>query len=434
MPDEQKEIWRLELDPSQMERAVQRVLDLTEQIKAKRAAGGDATALEAELQTQVDFLRQLQHEKKQDANATQDLMRAKGQLAAVVNLLGGSFGGLIGQLGGVIQLLTTMAPTAIAAGAALAAIAIGKKYFEDIKRAAEEAAKAQEAYNDAVREGQSLKMGTTQSMAEQLEKWGARSQENVKAATEMRDALQKTYGVSEQEAAQAAALAAGAGLSTKDAARLSVLLGGGAQIGTPEQAQQALEAARQKGSYDKLLDAAVEHSRDAAGRGVRKAAMAPGFGGTGEMTPVESAYEALKNQPGGFEAAGLPADFTLEQFRAGLSGDAMEIARSLFLSPGKKQITQKEYEEAKKIQEAMRGWAGKLTEQHAAIDLDTRAIEPPPVSTEPTGETPSGAVVQQTVNHYHETNNIGTQYNAPDRRNARHWVPHGMGGGDIKAD
>lgn len=442
---DQKEILRYEFDITDVEAKTAKLRQMMDEIKAKRGAGEDTSELEAQFHKEADALGRSTQATKQASGATEDLVRQKDKLANVVSLVGGQFGGLVGQLGNVVELIMRGGKAAIGFGVALVALAAGAKVFRDIKAAAEEAAKAQERYNEAVRAGQSLKLTETQAMASQLETWGARTEANVKAAEEMHRRLRKDYGTPTGLAAQTASLAVAAGLSVEDAARLRVLIGGEASISTPEEAQQALEQARKDQTYEGLLEQAAKFAGDLAGEAETQLALAPNVGGTGRMSPEQAAYEGLKKQPGGLAASGLPANLTFEEFveiahgegdesveaaqfarRHGLYGD-MEIPtwrgwEPIFVNPAQDMKWRRLRDKGRQHK-----WLKGYIEQVSEVGMGLRpSPNEGPLYHEPEGVPASGGATQQTINNYNDNRvqpKIGTQYNRQDLR--RHFHPLG---------
>jgi hypothetical protein len=341
---------------------------------------------------------------KRAASATEQLIEKKRSLANVVRMVGGQFGSEVGELGSLVSLLLTANPAVMGVAAALAALAIGVKVFGDLKRAAEEAAAAQREYNAAVAEGQAQKRTATQGIAQELERFGARSEENIKAATQTRDRLRKDLGVPVEQGTKVGVLAAGAGLGTEDAERLSVLIGAGARIESPEEAKKALAQAQQAGKSDLLLAEAKRHAMDQAAIAERVKARAPAASGTGEASPEALAFQALKEQPGGPGASGFPKELTFEQFQdvlAAKEASVKAIAREMY--PGKKLLTGGEYARAQQAAEGATGAARKLVQQARGLG---EPGTPAPTLTPAAGPSEAGREVQHIVNNYNTTNNL----------------------------
>jgi hypothetical protein len=342
---------------------------------------------------------------KKAASATEELIGKKRALAAIVTLLGGSFGAEISQVGSLVSLLTSATGVVASVGAALAGLAVGIRVFNELKEAAEKAAAAQRAYNEAVAEGQAQKREGATGIAEGLEKFGARTEENIKAATQMQDRLRGEWGIPKEAAGQAATLATGAGVGLEDAVRIATLRGAGARIESPADAQRALRGAA--GQSQALLDEARRHAADTVGRAERIQAAAPQVGGMGEVGPERATFEALKAQPGGLEASGLPRDMSFTQFQKYLvtprEPTVTEVAIAGF---PKAQIIKRPPSGVTAVQQLVR--------QAEAIGAGTRGPQTAPTLTEPRGPSEEGRVIQHVVNNYnHTTHNVDSQYVGP---------------------
>jgi len=344
---EEREILRYELDLADVEAKAQRLRVLTEQMRAATAKGENTDELQQQIQNEVNALASMGAEQKKAASTTEELIRSKEKLTSVVALMGGTFGGTVGQIANMIGMLVAANPAIAAVAAGLAGLTLGLQVYESLAEAAKKAREEQEKYNEAVAAGQQLRQKEAASVADKLEAWGRRSNENVLAALELKQGLQRRWGVPTERATQAGALAAAAGLGEEDAARLSVLLGHGAKVDTPEQAREALFTAEQAGKSDLLLSAAEQYARDIAGQQVRIEAMTPGQPGMAGMSPERAAYEALKAQPGGLAASGIPADLTFDEFRQVRAGDWTAIARAMF--PGNQKLTRSKMEEVRRV-------------------------------------------------------------------------------------
>jgi hypothetical protein len=123
-------------------------------------------------------------------------------------LLGGSFGGLAGQLIGVVALLSQVGAAMAGWIAGAAGLTLLVSMFKDIAAAAERAAGAQREYNAAVREAQEVRGERLATLGEQLESYGMRSEATVRNAEEIWGKLGEVYGFTGARGTRAAALAA----------------------------------------------------------------------------------------------------------------------------------------------------------------------------------------------------------------------------------
>lgn len=347
MAEEQREILRYELDLADVEAKAQRLRLLTEQMREATSKGQDTGELQKQMQGELDGLASMGIEQKKAATSTEELIRQKEKLTSVVSLLGGSFGGAVGQIGNMIQMLMAANPATLGLAAGLAGLTLGVQVYHSLAEEAEKAAAAQRAYNDAVAAGQNLRAKDAAGVAEQLAGWGVRTNENILASMELGQNLQSRWGVPQARAAQAGALAAAAGLGEEDAARLAVLLSHGAKIDSPTQAREALRLAEEAGKSDLLLSVAQQNASDIAGQHVRIQAMAPGQPAQAGMSAEREAYEALKAQPGGLAASGIPADLTFDEFRQVQAGDWKAVARAMF--PGNLKLTRSQLEQVMRV-------------------------------------------------------------------------------------
>jgi len=374
---EEKEILRYELDLADVEAKAQRLRILTEQMRAATAKGENTEELQKQIQGEVNALGAMGIEQKKAASTTEDLLRAKEKLTSAVSLMGGTFSGATGQVANMIQMIISANPAVTGMAAGLAALTVGIQVYRSLAEEAEKAAKAQRDYNDAIEVGQKSRETAAASVGTMLEQWGKRSGANVAAGLELQQRLQQGWGAPEALATKAAALSAGAGLGEEDAAILRVLLGGGAQIGTPEEALAALAGVQQRGARGALLDQAQAYAADAIGVQQRIASAAPRRGGLAGMSAERSAYEALKSQPGGLAASGFPQDMTLEQFTTIASAQRrmVEIAREHGVEPGPQMdarmlaygdATAREFRHLRNVS-AGRAWVGTFVDQIAEI-------------------------------------------------------------------
>lgn len=312
---EEKEILRYELDLADVEAKAQRLRILTEQMRAATAKGENTEELQQQIQGEVNALASMGAEQKKAASTTEELIRQKEKLTSVVGLLGGSFGGTVGQIANMIGMLVAANPAIAGVAAGLAALTVGIQIFKSIQDEAKKATEEQERYNAAVAKGQELRGQVAAGVADRLASWGRRTPESVRSGLELQQRLGENWGVPESDATKVAALAAGAGMGEEDAAVLRVLIAQGANIETPEQAQRAIAELRRSGKHGAALGLAHQWASDQVGTAERVRASAPGRVTQPEMRPEQAAYAALQAQPGGLAASGLPADMTFDQFR-----------------------------------------------------------------------------------------------------------------------
>lgn len=211
MPNEE-EILRFKFDLTDVEAKVKRLQQLLEEIKAKRAAGEDVSKLEVQFNKELDGLSAVTRKQEQASTSTQDLIKQKEKLANVVQLVGGRFSGMIGALGGVVELLLAGGRAAIGLGAALIGLTAGIAVIQKIRDAAKEATEHQERFNEAASKMQFAKLGPTAQMGEVLRRFGARPEAEAPAKA-LYDRLGAHWGMVKPELA---ALATAAGITSAE--------------------------------------------------------------------------------------------------------------------------------------------------------------------------------------------------------------------------
>ena len=304
---EEKEILRFELDASgamteaaKLEESLRRLKDAsTGGGGAGPAAVGDAVALDAAAKSTEGV-----------GSATEQLIAKKRQLSQVVNLVGGSFGAEVSQVGSLVSLLMTATPVIGQVAIGLAALSVGIKVFTGIKKAAEEAAKAQRDYNEALREAKGGQLTTEAGLAKGLEAFGARSPENIASSWKLMRETMVGFGKPQDQAAEAAGIAVGAGFGTpEDAAVLGQMKIEGVPLGNMADTQRFMKIARENGDYERLLAKARPQPGDTtAAANIAAGMILPVVAPV--RSPVELAYEALKPQlPKGMEFATFKTAF-----------------------------------------------------------------------------------------------------------------------------
>ena len=438
MPDEQKEIVRYEFqaDLGNLEQQARRASEVATGIDQKmgrfttplmRDQAAEAAQAKADDAAFAAFREKAGAEEEQlkkNSSATAELIAHKRQLANVVNLLGGSFGGTAGQVIGLVGALGSATPAMLAFLAAAAGLAAVKHEWDDIAEAAQKAAAAQREASEAVAAGQKGKAGTVATLAGQLESYGMRGPEALAAGEELRQKLRETYGVEPGRATRAAALGAAGGFSLEDTARLATGIGAGAQIEDVAGANRFFATAQTEGYYDSLLQQAQAAANDEAGKAERIRAKAPMESGRAGLDPLREAFEGLKGQEGGLGASGLPAALTFDQFRAATEGNTLATARALY--PDEKQYKDVALREAESLQGAVAPLKGYIRQSReiAAGRTDfgsTEALNPPAramseqdltligLDASPTYAGQPGQAVKTVVNNYNNVQNIAVQ-------------------------
>ncbi len=279
----------------------------------------------------------LTEEERRAGLSAQDLIRNKRGLATAVNLMGGQFGGAIGQVAALLSLLVRGGPQIAAIGGALGALGLAVKEFRDMEAAAKAAADAQDKLNEAVARGQAAKTEPAGRIARALADAGALTDERQRAAEALYGRAGAEYGIAEPELA---ALAAAAGRGTP--ADVAVLerfkaraqaRGVDVRMRTPLEVAQVLDEIRAGGARGALEAEAAALAAGPAAREVRAGFRRPGARGPAGRSAVEIAFDELSKAgqlPEGVEtAAQLSAQ--LEELRT--APREIEKARQSLAAP-----------------------------------------------------------------------------------------------------
>jgi len=141
--------FKFTLDITDVEAKAARILDLLQKIAAGRTAGKPTTELEKQLQAEFTALERSTGKTKEAQSAIVELTRAKEKLGSVVGLLGGQFGGVVGQIGNVLELLMSGAKFGVIAAAVVAGITIISTAIGALGQRAAEARKEIERLREA---------------------------------------------------------------------------------------------------------------------------------------------------------------------------------------------------------------------------------------------------------------------------------------------
>jgi hypothetical protein len=408
------EILKYRMDISDVEATAQRLNELLEQIRAKREQGEDTSELERQVTKELDAVGKVTSKEKEAAGATEELVKQKERLGSTVRMLGGRFSGFLGDLGGVIELLIQGGKHAIAFAAGLAGITVAIAAVQRLKRALEEATKAQEDLNQKTLEYKATAIQQGTSLADQLLAMGA--SERFDDAARMATSLVKQWGLSPAAAEQAAGMATVLGLSGTEAGMLAVAQIQGAPVGTMKQAGAYIgEMTPETATY--LLGQLEAYARTPAAELRRRIGQLPGAVGLGaRFRDPEMLYQALKEQGALPEGIGSYADFRRH----------FEAAQHLVAQS-----------EAEYLKEAVRlgrpveykgfgGGLGKPSHELAEAQRLLSLLEETPSGAAPadTRWSPEagGGVPQILIQH---NERIGTQFNTKDRRRLIGHPTHG---------
>ncbi len=154
------EIMSYKLDITDVEAKAARMQDLLGKIASGRAAKQDTSELEKQLLGEMDALSKSTGKTKEAESAIQTLVRQKEKLGSVVSVLGGQFGGIVGQLGNIVELFVSFGAAAVvpaATVASLAALTLGYNQLADaIRRAVEERDRLADREKSEIEKGISL--------------------------------------------------------------------------------------------------------------------------------------------------------------------------------------------------------------------------------------------------------------------------------------
>jgi len=215
MPDE-TEIFRLDLDTSQIERKAARVEQIVADIKTKRGKGEDVSDLEQSLNKELDSLGQLAQQEKRATTTTEDLVKQKEKLAAAMRMVGSQSSGLVGDLGGVIELVMNGQRAVIGLAGALAALGAVVGVVQHVRAEFQKLREEQERIDQTYQKMKQGFMDTSLAMAETLQKTGTLTDETWQASQSLFKALTARFG--RDVARQIAPLAAMEGVSGQEAA------------------------------------------------------------------------------------------------------------------------------------------------------------------------------------------------------------------------
>jgi hypothetical protein len=404
------EVLRYELDISDVEAKAKRVQELTEQIARGRTGGKDTAELEHALSAELDGMGRLARQTGQSASETTKLVRQKQRLAQVVSLLGGRFGGLVRQLGSMVEMLVAGGRAAVGFGAALAGLTVAVGAINSIQAALRQLREEQEQLNQSIADFRQKQAEALSSMSTALSTLGLESPTGEQAAGRVAYGLQRHFGYQPDVAMQVAPLAVAGGLSVEDAAALYQL-------------QQMGYAPRTGADVEKLFQTAppetLAEARRRAGDVVQTVG---GYGASMEarppvrLRPDELAVQALKDQG---------VDITIDEYRSRVARGREVQARMRQLDELLAQTAGKppEFGSPESFgHEDPREWERRnLSRELKNLIYYTNTADryeagypsPPPPGTAPHRDTEE--VLRGRATHVH-TYNVGTLFNVGDRR------------------
>ncbi len=371
------EIMRFEFDITDVENKAKQVKTLLDDIAKARTEGVDTTDLEKKLSDELALLRETNAATSKASGSTEELAKHKDKLANAVALVGGQFGGLVGQLGTVGELLIQGSRGAIAFGAALGGIAILTKIITDLENQWKAVAEAEREATDAAREYRRENQGSDQAIADVLQRAGVLTQDNLTGAANRRSQLRRA-GFSEQQATAVAAQAQIEGLSSDEQRLVAQLAAQGVPF-EPGRVRETLQAVRQQSpgaieaaqrQADALLSTTVGQARASAGeRDAGVVPMTPDQLARSRMNPADLArLQELE------KAAANPSMFRLDQELFGpYSVEELELQRFLE-SSGYNQLLQRE--QMRQTQGVGRAPSFGATPSQQVINIGTINLQP----------------------------------------------------------
>lgn len=166
---------------------------------------------------EADSLDKLTTAERKGADATGELVRQKDKLGSVVNTLGGRFGGLLGNLGNVVELFLSGSKAVVGFGAALAGLTAGIAIIQKIRAELAALVKEQEEAVDQLEKTKAAAEGAQDSMLETLRRFAAATPRNEDAVGEMRRQIER-QGFTRGQATSLAPFAVLEGLTPGQAA------------------------------------------------------------------------------------------------------------------------------------------------------------------------------------------------------------------------
>ncbi len=254
---QETEVFKLDLDTTALEAKAARVQQLFAEIKQGKDRGEDVSKLEKQLHAELDGLMKVGKQEKKTADATGDLIKQKEKLGAVVRSLGGNFSGLIGDIGGVVELLLQSGPAGAAAAAGMAGIAavvgLYRSFNEELERAIELTKKLEAAQDEFTQQ----QVEPIEQITAALQQFGAFSQKNLKGAYDLYVDT-RGEGVGKQRAAELASIGFLGHISPGQVARIAAA---GLRPETADEAVAQTEELVMDAAAKAELDATIERNK-----------------------------------------------------------------------------------------------------------------------------------------------------------------------------
>ncbi|MFH1730335.1 MAG: hypothetical protein ABIF82_01640 [Planctomycetota bacterium] len=405
------EVFRLDLDTSQIEKKAARVEQLVADIKGKRAKGEDVSDLERNLNKELDGLGKLAAQEKKAAGSTEELTKQKEKLGAAVRVMGGQFSGAVGDVGGLVELLMSGQRAAIGFGGALAGLTAVISVVGYIRAEFAKLREEQEKLDESYKTLKTSFAGASDAMGDTLQRYGALNAETEKAAGNIRRQIERA-GFKRETAVTVAPLAAMEQM-TADEAILAAQL-------------QAMGVALEPGQVKKTI-AELQQRRPGVIAGAREQIAALGeteVGGRRRFITKAQRFGAVERTPEELTVDAMRENEirvrTKEGVREARAGD-IERAEELRLRITELQgwqagLREEPYFAGKGLRlERLQNELAGLAVEFARLQGETiLSLLQEARKLEPSGYTPptEPPVYTQQVNIL----NVGTQINAPDAR------------------
>ncbi|MGD8450695.1 MAG: hypothetical protein PVJ57_02655 [Phycisphaerae bacterium] len=237
---EEKELLKVELDVAEALARAEKLKQTLEELDKVRAAGGDTTGLEARLNQEVNALGAVVVQQKQNAGTTEEVIRQKEKLASVVTMLGGRFGGLVGQLASVGELLLQMGPAVGVVAGTLAGTTAIVAGWQAVNRELKEAAERLEHFRRAKEEVVKGEMSPLRQIEGDLLKMGLLEQGRAEKVYDYALAMM-SQGVPKDLALSIAPEAHAAGLPSQSASILAMAKAAGVEIADTPRAMKTAD-------------------------------------------------------------------------------------------------------------------------------------------------------------------------------------------------
>lgn len=178
------------------------------------------------------------------SDAVKGLTKDKEKLAAAVRATGGSFSGMIGDLGGVVELMTQGGKAAIGLGAAMAGLSLAASVFNHIREQMRKVVEEEDKIAERFDKLKAQIVPSQEAMALALQRFGALTPAAEVATGEMRKRLQPLFG--QAKAVEIAPTAVMAEMSPDEAALLAQLSRMELRFESPTEARQLLDRLRKE--------------------------------------------------------------------------------------------------------------------------------------------------------------------------------------------